>query len=436
MRKRGLRDKARNQFEPIKGEFPGAEFPLAVVQIDHTEANVIVVEEETRLPMGRPWITLAIDVFTRMVVGVFVSMEKPSAVAAGMCLAMGILPKNEYLASLEVPGEWPVWGKMRSVHADNAREFRGAMLEKACETYAIDLQWRPVKLPHYGGHIERLMGTASTELRKLPGATFASPKEREGYDSEKESALTLHEFERDLVDFIVNIYHQRKHAELDVPPRKLWELGILGDSLHKGIGVPAIPSDPSRVRLDFLPFVTRSVQRYGLLIDDICYYHEVLNGWINAMDIDIPSQKRQFIVRRDPRDISVVYFFDPETKQYYAIPYRNPAHPPISLWELKAVQARLREEGRKAVDEDTIFDAVERRRARIQESIVKTKAARRQQHRAAVTQKMAAKQNGGGSVQSTNAGTTLPVITQETNTSVDDIFSQDIAPFEDIEVKA
>jgi putative transposase len=154
------------------------------------------------------------------------------------------------------------------------------------------------------------------------------------------------------------------------------------------------------------------------------------------MDIDIPSQKRQFIVRRDPRDISVVYFFDPETKQYYTIPYRNPAHPPISLWELKAAQARLREEGRKAVDEDTIFDAVERRRTRIQESIGKTKAARRQQHRAAVTQKMAAKQNGVGSVQNTNTGTPLPANTQESNTSVDDIFSQDIAPFEDIEVKA
>src|SRR5271167_960034 len=36
--------------------------PLAVVQIDHTRVDVVVVDEETREPIGRPWITFAIDV--------------------------------------------------------------------------------------------------------------------------------------------------------------------------------------------------------------------------------------------------------------------------------------------------------------------------------------------------------------------------------------
>jgi hypothetical protein len=35
--------------------------PLAVVQIDHTRVDVVVVDEETREPIGRPWITLAIE---------------------------------------------------------------------------------------------------------------------------------------------------------------------------------------------------------------------------------------------------------------------------------------------------------------------------------------------------------------------------------------
>jgi len=228
LKARGMGDKARNLFAPIMGSFPGADFPLAVVQIDHTEADVIVVEEITRLPMGRPTITLAIDVYSRMVTGCYVSMEKPSAVAAGMCLARAMMPKNEYLADLEVPGDWPVWGKIGTVHCDNAKEFRGAMLSKACQQYGIDLQMRPVKVPHYGGHIERLMGTSAGEIRKLPGATFSSPKERKGYDSEKESALTLREFEQRLADFIVNVYHQRRHSELNVPPRRQWEIGLLG----------------------------------------------------------------------------------------------------------------------------------------------------------------------------------------------------------------
>jgi putative transposase len=43
--------------------------PLEVVQIDHTLVDVVVVDELERLPLGRPWLTLAIDVASRMVNG-------------------------------------------------------------------------------------------------------------------------------------------------------------------------------------------------------------------------------------------------------------------------------------------------------------------------------------------------------------------------------
>ncbi|MET3145642.1 UNVERIFIED_ORG: putative transposase [Xanthomonas axonopodis] len=144
LRRRGFRDVARNRYEAIQGAFPGANHPLAVVQIDHTEADVILVDEVHRQPIGRPWVTLAIDVYSRMVAGIYVTFEKPAAISVGMCLAQAICPKREYLAELGVGGEWPVWGAMSVVHSDNGKEFRGQMLKRACEEYGMDLQWRPV----------------------------------------------------------------------------------------------------------------------------------------------------------------------------------------------------------------------------------------------------------------------------------------------------
>jgi hypothetical protein len=38
---------------------------LDFVQIDHTKVDVIVVDEQQRLPIGRSWITLAIDGYSR-----------------------------------------------------------------------------------------------------------------------------------------------------------------------------------------------------------------------------------------------------------------------------------------------------------------------------------------------------------------------------------
>lgn len=430
LRKRGLRDKARSLYQALQGNFPGADFPLAVVQIDHTEADIIVVDERTRQAMGRPWITLAIDVFSRMVVGCAISMEKPSAISAGICVANAMLPKGEYLAELELGGEWPVWGRIGTLHADNAKEFRGTMLRRGCEQYGIDLQLRPVKLPHYGGHIERLMGTTANELRKLPGATFSNPVQRKGYDSEKESALTLREFEQHLVDFIVSVYHQRVHSELGMPPKRKWELGVLGDAANPGRGIPDVPSDPMRIRLDFMPLVEHTVQPYGILLDKVHYYHEVLNKWINAKNPNNPKEKRKFLIRRDPRDISRVYFFDPESKAYFAIPYRDTTHPAISVWELREAQRRLREEGWRHVDEHVLFESVDRMRQRVEAAVAKTKSARRQMQRIETTKRLAQKQAPHGN-QPTSKPEPMPSATPAAN----DPFAQPIRPFEDLSVK-
>lgn len=393
LRRRGRRDIARNLHEPVRGSFPGANFPLAVVQIDHTEADVILVDERTRRPMARPWVTLALDVFSRVVVGYHISIERPNAFAAGGCLSQAMLPKREVLAKLEVSGEWPVWGKMAKVHADNAREFKGAVLKRACAQYNIVLEMRPLKQPHYGGHVERLMGTAANEIRNLPGTTFSSPAARKGYDSEREAAMTLDEFEAYLIDFIVNVYHKRFHSGIGTSPIRQWEIGIVGDEAAgvTPMGLPAVPSDPARVRLDFMPFKERTVQPYGILIDDVHYWDEVLTPWINAIDPQDSKRKRKFIVRRDPRLISPVWFWDPEVERYFEIPYRDTTRPPMSLWELRAARALLVSERREHIDETALFEAAARLEQRIEDAKEATKSVRRQAHRQEQTRRASIK---------------------------------------------
>jgi len=421
LKRRGRRDKARDLFDPVQGPFPGDDFPLGVVQIDHTPANVIVVDEITREELGRPWLTLAIDVWSRAILGVYVSMDAPSATAVGICIARSMLPKTEYLARLEVPGEWPMCGKMRAIHVDNAKEFRGEMLRKSCQQYAIDLNLRPVKTPHYGGHIERYMGVASRLLHKLPGTTFSKPEERKGYNSGKEAVMTLHEVEQHLVDFIVNVYHQRIHSSINVTPRRMWELGVLGDDDRLGVGLPDIPADPDRLVLDFLPYEMRSVQNYGIQLDCINYYHEVLNRWINSKDPDDDRRKRKFIIRRDPRDISKVFFFDPDAKSYYVIPYRNTSLPPISIWELRETRRKLLEEGAKHVDEDLIFSALLRMKARVNDAKKQTKSTKLKAHRAERAKKLS---------KASTPSEQISVATPKSNAN--DFVSQSESDFEDI----
>jgi len=67
-RARGFSQEA-DKFTPTPGEFPPTRNVLGVVQIDHVHLDMTVVYSDTREPWGRPWLTLVIDVYTRMIVG-------------------------------------------------------------------------------------------------------------------------------------------------------------------------------------------------------------------------------------------------------------------------------------------------------------------------------------------------------------------------------
>src|SRR5690606_38922356 len=102
---------------------------------------------------------------------------------------------------------------------------------------------RPVKQPRYGGHIERVLGSVLTEIHTLPGTTFSSIKDKEGYDPAKHASMTKSEFEVWLVTFICKVYHERLHTGIGMAPRTKWDIGIFGNAETQGIGLPPRPAN-------------------------------------------------------------------------------------------------------------------------------------------------------------------------------------------------
>jgi len=341
--KREGRKAAHDKFGAVRGSFPGADSPLAVVQIDHTLLDIIVLDEEMRLPIGRPWLTLAIDVFSRMVVGYHLSLDYPSAFAVGLCLCHGMLDKSAELEQLGIQGEWPVWGKPRMIHSDNGKDFRSYLIQETLDEYDVRYEFRPPKTPHYGGHIERLAGTLGKKIHALPGTTFSNPKQRGEYKSEAKARMTLRELRLWLVQMIVGVYHNKVHDGVGCPPLAKWNEGIVGSDRVRGRGLPDPIDNPRRLRLDFLPFITRTMQPEGIVWDKIWYRDPLLSQWVRAGE---GHRRRKFKVRRDPTDISKLYFFDPILNNYVEIPYRDYGRPSISLWDYRAAVTWLRRQGR------------------------------------------------------------------------------------------
>jgi putative transposase len=347
VRKREGAKAASERFRLLKLA-PKVTTPMELVQIDHTLVDIIVVEPLNREPIGRPWITVAIDVATRMVVGFYLSLQTPSASSVAMAVSQAVLPKEQYLSAHDVNGIWPVHGLPRTLHLDNAKEFRSRALLRGCEQHGIRVVHRPPMTPHYGGHIERLIGTLMGEVHLLPGTTFSSVRQRGAYNSVKHAAMTLNELEKWLIWQVVAVYHQRSHSALGCTPLAAWQKRVA-----EAPYIVRDPSDPSRFHLDFLPFQKRSIGRGGLRMFNVHYWHGALGPYVN--------DGKKHLVKYNPRDLSRVFLLE-QGDSYLEIPYRDLSCAPASLDEVKRGSRLLRAAGQSTEDQHKLFQAIERQR--------------------------------------------------------------------------
>lgn len=380
LRGRGYRERAKDKFTPKAGVFPNADYPLSVIQIDHTPVDIILVDDKYRKPIGRPFITVAIDVYSRMITGYYIALDAPSVTSVGMCISRSVLPKTDLLLDFGLSdAKWDVFGIPRKIHVDNGSDFRAESLKKSCAFHGIDLEFRPLARPEFGGHIERLIGTLMKKVHELPGTTFSNIKQKDNYNSEKNASLTLHEFETWFLTYVVKVYHQTIHNGINKTPTQQWQIGLFGDDFNEGIGIPALPSNPKTILLDFMPSVERTIQRNGVNIGGLSYYDPSLNNFINQTDSST-KKKKQFTFRQDPRDISIIWFYDPILKTYFDIPLANQALPAMSLWEYKQLYKQVKQQS-GTVNESLIYQAWEDMQALVETSEQTTKTLRRQEQR-------------------------------------------------------
>ena len=204
---------AGERFRLVK---PGlrTERPLQVVQIDHTKVDIMLVDDVTRACIGRPWLTLVIDVHTRMVAGLTLSLDPPSAAGTALTVTQAVLPKAEWLKDRAIGLDWPTQGLPEAIHVDNGAEFHSRAFERGCQQHGIRIDYRPPATPRFGGHIERLMGTLMGRIHALPGTTFSGVAARGDYASEARAVLSFREFERILVLEVLGPYHSEVHTAL------------------------------------------------------------------------------------------------------------------------------------------------------------------------------------------------------------------------------
>lgn len=306
--------KARaDQLLKLKGDGPGASFPLERVEMDATRLDIFVVAPNSGLVIGRPWITVAIDSFSRAILGFYLGFEPPSAITVMHCLRHAIGPKDRYMERFgSAAYQWNMHGVPLLVVVDNAREYRSETVEDAALQLGFDIQQHPVKWPHWKGTIERFFRTLNEgALAWLPGKSFRNVIEKGDYDAASVAVVELTTLEELVTKWILLEYNTKEHGGVRDVPARLWDEGTK----------KAPPSLPPRIAdLDVLLAYTKTMTLTdkGVQFQGLFYKSERLHGILLRQ-----GKSTKVKVKIDDRDISLLRVLDPASGDYIPVPVQG-----------------------------------------------------------------------------------------------------------------
>ena len=295
-----------NRATKIYGRKEDVEGLLQRVEMDHTPLDILCTADENGMVVGRPHLTVLIDVASRMILSAWISFRTPNASTVLRALKQAILPKDELLAKYKLSGVWPARGVMRELVLDNGKEFHSNALEAAAQDLGIQLIFCPPRQPRFKGVVERMLKEINYSfIHLLPGSTFAKYYLREEYDSLKNAVVPIGDLQRMLYRWIVDVYHKTFHRGLMNCPLEVW---------MKRDGVSDFPVLPRR--REVLDVYLTSSESHMLsskgIEDDKLFYTSP-----ELCDLRLRLGNQSLTVRRNPDDCGHIHVLHPESKTYF-----------------------------------------------------------------------------------------------------------------------
>jgi hypothetical protein len=240
--------------------------------------------------LGRPWMTIMIDAFSRRILAVHLDFEEPSYRSCMMMLRECVRRHNRLPQCLVV---------------DGGSEFHSTYFEALLARYECTKKTRPPAQARFGSLVERVFGTTNTQfLYNLLGNTQITRNVRQVTKSVNPKELAvwpLKPFMERLWEYLYEIYDTNVHPALAESPKDAYDHGFQtsGSRLHRLIPydhdfmIATLPSTPKGTAMV-------SPGR-GVKINYIFY-------WCDTMD-DPKIQRQQIPVRFDPFDLGTAYAF-------------------------------------------------------------------------------------------------------------------------------
>jgi len=285
---------------------PGTRF-----QVDATIADVYLVSSLNKhRVIGRPVVYAIIDVFSRIVAGIYVGLEGPSWIGAMMALDNMICDKVEYCEKygIEISEEqWPCKHLPEIIIADRG-EFEGYSVENLINNLNIKIENTSPYRGDLKGIVERSFRTTNEKIKhKTPGAIQKEFRKRGDRDYRLDATLTLEDFTKIYINMVLHNNNKIKDKypmqkemiadEISPTPINLWNWGIE----NKKGRLKTV--DREIFRLNILPKGKASISRGGIRFKGLYYSCDkaIKEQWFINLKV------RSVEIIYDPRNMNKIY---------------------------------------------------------------------------------------------------------------------------------
>lgn len=315
--------------------------PLERVECDHTITDLFVIDPIMMLPIGRAFLTWMICVYTKMILGFYISFNPPSYLTVMECLKHAIRPKTYMRRKyLSIKNDWNSYGIPEVLVVDNAREFHGRNLEDACHQLGIVLQFGQRGKPWVRPSVERSYRTVATQLHhQLPGTTFSNIFEKGDYEPGKTAIITPDVLDEITHKWLADVYQMSPHRGIKDVPAVRWEKGIAE-------WPPALPVNNEILDVALGYTEERVPSARGIELDNLFYNDDDLALVRRTLD---PQKK--VIVKRNPSDLSLIHVYDEKHNRYLPVPAVDQDYTRgLTLYQHTVISRYVRDELKRNVD--------------------------------------------------------------------------------------
>lgn len=313
--------------------------PGSIFQIDATVADVYLCSRINRQwIVGRPIVYVLIDVFSRMIVGIYCGFEGPSWAGAMNALANCVTDKVKFCEEYEIEiteEQWPVHYLPEGIVADRG-EMEGKNAENIIEGLGIKILNTPPYRADWKGIVEQNFRLSNIKIKPfMPGAVTGSNnfRERGDKDNRLNAKLDIYQFTQIIIRCI--LHHNNQHYlknyhkdvgmiedEIPLIPNELWKWGIA----NRAGKLRTMQEDI--VKLHLMPAAEATVTAKGIRFEGIYYASKVClkERWFEKAR----RGTWKVNIAYDPRNMDLIYIKYDDEKTYdkcfileYQTTYKN-----------------------------------------------------------------------------------------------------------------